>query len=162
MRVLALILALLAAMCASASDAAFEDDVFECDFDRWHVGAGASLVLPQGGGAMRRVAGAEVRAGYYMTEMWTAEFAASRLENVTGLSAGFMWHWWGYERFDPFFTYGAKGWLDGFGAGPYGGIGALWNIDDYWSLRLDFDATLAVGAGEYMVYSLTAGIRRTF
>ena len=156
-------LSLLASSFALAiATVARADESEDYEFDRWHVGSGVCTVLPQGGSPMRHAVGAEVTAGYYISEMLTFEASVSLVEKYAGLSAGFLWHWWGYERLDPFFVYGAKGWLDDCGAGPYAGAGAFWNLDDRWSLRFQSDATLAVGNGAWMAYSFSLGLRRTF
>ena len=137
-----------------------DDDVFE--LERWCVGAGGSLLLPQGGGDVaRRCAGGEMRFGYYLDEFWLAEFATSRLENLTGFSADVLWHWWGYERLDPFFTFGACVLVDK-EIGPAFGTGTFWHLDDHWSLRFDFTTALGLEHSTEMLYSFSAGVRRTF
>lgn len=146
------------AFCSGSLAAEDEDDVFE--LDRWYAGAGATLVLPQGGGEMRRLGGATARFGYYVTEFWALDFAADWCEDHAAVSGGALWHWWGYERFDPFFTFGLRDWIET-DAGPYGGAGAFYHLDDHWSLRFDFSAMLGVENGE-MVYSLCAGIQRSW
>lgn len=148
---------------ASAQDAGFASGE-ECPFDRFYAGAGAMLVLPEGGSQMRRLGGAAARAGCYLNEFWAVEAEAAALENFAGLSAAVLWHWWGYERFDPFFTFGAKGWL-GHGdgqLGPKAGIGSFYHLTDSWSLRFDADATLGLDTETETVYSVSAGLQRSF
>ena len=83
---------------------------------------------------------------------------------VHGLSADVLWHWWGYERFDPFFTFGAKGWIghDRGQVGPKAGIGSFYHLTDTWSIRFDADLTLGVDGGCETLYTLCAGIQRSF
>lgn len=136
----------------------------ECEFDRWYAGAGAVMTLPEGGSSMRRLGGGAVRAGYYFAEFWAVETEAAALENFAGLSADVLWHWWGYERFDPFFTFGAKGWIghDRGQAGPKAGIGSFYHLTDTWSIRFDADLILGVDGGCETLYTLCAGIQRSF
>ena len=154
-----------AAMSLSASekDAGFSAEE-ECAFDRFYAGSGAMLVLPGGGSRMRRLGGGAARAGYYLAEFWAVEAEAAALENFAGLSAAVLWHWWGYERFDPFFTFGAKGWV-GHGdgqLGPKAGLGSFYHLTDSWSLRFDADVTLGLDTEAETVYSVSAGVQRSF
>ena len=70
----------------------------------------------------------------------------------------------GYSRFDPFFTAGARGWIGGSGGrvGPAAGVGTFWHLPDEWSLRFDAAATLGLDTETEVVYSLSAGVQRSF
>ena len=140
---------------------AVEDEDDDYEFDRWYVGASATLVMPQGGGDMRRLGGATARVGYYVTEALAVEADAAWLEDCAGLGVQGLWHIWGYERFDPFLTFGARGWIDG-DLGPVAGLGAFYHLTDNWSLRADAQATLGIDSDCDMVYSLGAGVQYTF
>ena len=140
---------------------AVEEDNEECDFDRWYVGASATLALPQGGHAMRRIGGATARFGCYFTEALSLEADAAWLENCAGLGVQGLWHLFGYERFDPFVTFGARGWIDG-DVGPAAGLGAFYHLTDSWSLRADAQATLGLDGDCAMVYTLGAGVQYSF
>ena len=152
-----LALVLLVMSPASAADDAGD----EYEFDRWYAGASATLVLPQGGQRMRRLGGATARFGYYISESLSVEADAAWLESSAGLGVQGLWHFYGYERFDPFVTAGARGWIEG-NAGPAAGLGAFYHLTDSWSLRVDAQATLGLDGGCAMVYSLGAGIQRSF
>ncbi len=145
---------------AAESDGFAEEETYE--YDRFAVGAAAQIVLPQGGQKMARRGGAAARVGYYLTEMLAVEGEAAWLENRAGLAVRGLWHWWGYERLDPFFTFGVRGWLNHGQVGPSGGFGAFYHIDDFWSLRFDADATLGVESDVGMAYGFAVGIQRTF
>jgi hypothetical protein len=122
------------------------------------------LLLPGGGSDMRRLGGAAARSGYYLTEFWAVEAEAAALENSAGLSAAALWHWWGYERLDPFFTFGAKGWI-GRGEGQVGpkiGLGSFYHLTDSWSLRFDADFTLGIEEETEALYTASAGLQYTF
>ena len=140
---------------------AVEDEDDDYELDRWYVGASATLVMPQGGGDMRRLGGATARVGYYATEALAVEADAAWLEDCAGLGVQGLWHIWGYERFDPFLTFGARGWIDG-DLGPVAGLGAFYHLTDNWSLRADAQATLGIDSDCDMVYSLGAGVQYTF
>ena len=145
----------------------------EVGFDRWHVGLSGSLLLPQGGSKMHRVGGAALRGGYYLAEDWAIEGEAAWLEDAAGLSAAALGHFqgwdfygdlFGYSRFDPFVTFGARGWI-GRGCGQVGpkvGLGAFYHLTDSWSLRADADATLGLETNCEMLYSLSVGIQHSF
>ncbi len=155
---LALLVAATGSVRGDASDFA-EGDYFE--LDRWYAGGAALLVLPEGGSEFGRVGGATLRAGYYMNEFWAAELEGCLAERRSAACAGILWHWWGYERLDPFFTFGFRNWFsDDFG--PCGGVGTFWHIDDHWSLRFDAGATLGVSDGCDMLYQFSCGIQRSW
>ena len=131
------------------------------ELDRLYAGSSATLVIPQGGSDMRRLGGATARIGYYVTETLAVEADAAWLEDCAGLGVQGLWHLWGYERFDPFVTFGARGWIDG-DLGPVAGLGAFYHLTDNWSLRADAQATLGIDSDCDMVYSLGAGVQYTF
>ncbi|MBR3223221.1 MAG: hypothetical protein IKF72_13450 [Kiritimatiellae bacterium] len=138
-----------------------------------YVGAGASLTLPQGGSSMRRLGGGSLRVGWYLGEFWAVEGEAAWLEDSAGLGVDALLHlqaWslygdlFGYSRFDPFVTAGARGWIGGAAGqvGPAAGVGAFWHLTEDWSLRFDAGATLGVDSRVETVYTLAAGVQRTF
>ena len=138
-----------------------EYDYVEYDFERWYIGARAVAVIPQGGGEMRNLCGAGAYLGYYIDDFLTVEFSSAWLEDTAALSLKGLWHWWGYERFDPFFTFGASGWING-EVGPTFGWGAFWHLNDYWSIRFDADATYGLDDADEMVYSIALGLQWSF
>lgn len=145
----------------------------ERGFDRWYVGLAGQMMLPQGGSRLHHVGGAAVRGGYYLTEDWAVEGEAAWLENSAGLALDALGHFqgwdlygdlFGYSRFDPFVTFGAKGWLGRScgQVGPKVGLGAFCHLTDSWSLRADADATLGLEASCEMVYSFSVGVQFGF
>lgn len=157
-RCLSLILGLVVSLAVYAED---DYDYVEYDYEQWTVGTQGTLVLPQGGAKMHRRGGATIRAGYYIDDAWMLEGTAAWLEDSVGLGVNLLWHWWLYEPFDPFFTLGADGWIDG-GVGPSLGWGCYWHVDDNWSLRADAKATLDVDGADEMIYSLSLGLQYAF
>ncbi len=155
-------LALMAiAAVAAASPSVASEDVGEYEFDRWYAGAAGTMVFPQGGSAMRRLGGATARIGYYLTESLAVEADAAWLEDCAGLGVQGLWHIYGYERLDPFLTFGARGWIDG-NVGPTAGIGTFYHLTDSWSLRFDVQSTLGLDGGCAMVYMVGAGVQYSF
>ena len=143
-------------------------------FSSPYVGAAGALVLPPGGSDLRRVGGAAVRAGAYLSDFAALEGEAAWLEDSAGLALAALVHaqaWsvygdlFGYSSFDPFVTAGARGWLggrDGGQLGPQLGVGAFWHFDDNWSLRADANATLGLETNVEVVYSLAVGVQYGF
>lgn len=157
-KVLAVLVAAMTAVVSVAADFAEEE---EYDFNQVYVGASATLLLPQGGSDMRRLGGATARVGYYVSEMLAVEADAAWMEDCAGLGIQGLWHCWGYERFDPFLTFGARGWISG-NFGPVAGFGAFYHLTDNWSLRGDAQATLGLDGDCEMVYALGLGVQYTF
>ena len=138
-----------------------------------YVGAAGSLMLPQGGSRLHRLGGAALRGGCYLDENWALEGEAAWLEDFAGLGVQALGHFqgwslygdlFGYSRFDPFVTLGAKGWIgDGCGqVGPKAGVGAFYHLTENWSLRADADATLGLETSCELLYSFSAGIQYAF
>ena len=145
----------------------------EVGFDRWYVGLAGQLMLPQGGSRMHHLGGAAIRGGYYFSENWALEGEAAWLEDAAGLSAVALGHFqgwdlygdlFGYLRFDPFVTLGARGWIghDCGQVGPKVGLGAFYHLTDEWALRADADATLGLESNCEMLYSLSVGVQYSF
>ena len=143
------------------------------DFDRGYVGVSAAMTLPQGGSRLHRIGGAALRGGYYLSETWALEGEAAWLEDSAGLAVDALGHFqgwdlygdlFGYSRFDPFVTFGAKGWIgrDCGQVGPKVGLGAFYHLTDEWSLRADADATLGLETNCEMLYSLSVGVQYSF
>ena len=160
-----------AAVATAAEPSSMEEET--SDSTSGYVGAAAAVVLPQGGSSMRRLVGGAVRAGWYFGEFWALEGEAAWLENMAGLGVDALWHiqgWplygdlFGYSRFDPFLTAGARGWT-GRGSGQVGpavGIGTFWHLTDDWSLRLDAVATLGLDSNVEVGHAISVGVQRDF
>ena len=139
-----------------------------------YVGAAGQLILPQGGGRLDLAGGAVVRAGTYLAEPFALEFEAGQTEKYTTLTVDGIFHLsgiyyydylFGFSRFDPFFSVGARGWFDGDGrgeVGPKSGLGAFYHLSDHWSLRFDVDATLGLNGREEVDYTFSAGLQYFF
>ena len=154
--------AVAAAICTvRADDSAAESEWADYEYERMYVGAQGSVLVPQGGARTRRQGGGVARAGYYVDDFLSVEAAASFLEEGAGLSLRGLWHWWGYEKFDPFFTFGAAWWTEGV-AGPAAGWGCFWHFDDNWSLRFDAEAMLDVGPDSSIAFAISFGVQYAF
>lgn len=159
----------LAGLAAAAvwTASAVEDDYLEFaevgEYEHFYADWQATMALPEGGrgGRMRRLGGATMRLGGYVSDAWAVECAAGLHENRGYAAAGVLWHWWLYEKFDPFFRLGAAVWAPGT-AGPAAGWGCFWHLDDYWSLRADVDWTLGIDSGSTGVFALSIGVQYSF
>lgn len=162
-----------AVLCLMSSVLFASEGAEEIGFDRWYVGAAGQMMLPQGGSRLHHIGGAALRGGYYLSEFSAIEGEAAWLEDAAGLSAAFLGHWqgcdlygdlFGYSRFDPFFTVGARGWIGRSGGqvGPKVGVGAFYHLTDNWSFRADADATLGLETNCEMLYSLSVGVQYAF
>lgn len=140
----------------------------EEDLTSFYLGASGSLVLPQGGSRLPHLGGAALRGGYYFNDWFALEGEAAWMEDRAGLAARGVIHWkgwnewdmlFGFSRWDPFFTLGAKGWLPDGQVGPAAGIGCLYYLDDNWALRFESEATLGLDTNVEMIYSLSVGVQ---
>ena len=68
----------------------------------------------------------------------------------------------GYERLDPFFTFGVKGWMNDGDVGPYAGLGALYYLSDEWAFRGDLDVTLGLEREIEVDWSFSLGFQYSF
>lgn len=139
-----------------------------------YLGASGALTLPQGGSRLRRLGGAAVRGGVYLSDFWAVEGDVAWQENAAGLGVDALVHvqaWsaygdlFGYSAFDPFVTVGARGWLVSDGGGQVGsqmGVGAFYHLDDSWSLRAEVNMTLGLETRVAAVYTISVGIQRGF
>ena len=158
MKTYVLALSILAALACSAGD-------------EWYAQGAAQIALPQGGAGMRRLGGGAVRVGRYVADPLALECEAAWLENSAALAARAVWHlhgWkefdmlFGYERFDPFLSAGARGWFHDGQVGPLAGIGAYYYLTDDWALRFDADATLGLDTHVEAAYTVSAGVQYFF
>lgn len=147
----------------------FADDIGfsteeECEMNRFYLNAAATIVLPGGDSDMRRLGGGTARCGYYFSDFWAVEAEIASLENNVGFAGAVLWHWWGYERFDPFFTFGAKGWTGRGNSqiGPKIGTGCFYHLTDSWALRFDADFTLDLESDNETIYTVSAGFQYSF
>lgn len=164
------ILSILLAGCFLSALAEEEDEY--ADFDRFYVGGTAALLLPGNGNTLNERGAYGVRAGWYLEEDLAVEGTFQYAEGLGGAGAGVLWHWFGYERLDPFFTCGVQSFFgdgrrfgDGrhrTGAGPCVGAGAFWHLTEHWSLRVDFGAALGFDSPCSMVYSVGLGLQCSF
>ena len=163
----------LASLLSLASLASFADVEFESVSDAWYVGVAGELMLPQGGSKLHRIGGAALRGGYYLTDHSALEGEVGWLEDACALAVRDVVHFagwgaydelFGYSRFDPFFTVGARGWIGRScgQVGPEAGLGAFYHLTDEWSLRADAGATLGLESNVEMLYTLSVGVQYSF
>lgn len=145
---------------------------FSCGAVQTYLGAAGALTLPQGGSHMRRIAGGVLRGGVYLDENLAVEGEAGCQEDACGLAVQGLVHFceldlysrfFGYSRFDPFLTFGARGWIGGEGqVGPKTGVGAFYHLTDSWSFRGEADVTLGLDGETAAVYTVAAGFQYSF
>ena len=138
-----------------------------------YAGLSGALMLPQGGSKLHRVGGATLRGGAYLSDWLAVEGALAWQEDLAGIEARGLWHWqgselysyyFGYSQLDPFFTFGACGWLgEAKGqVGPQLGFGTFYHLTDCWSLRFDADVTLGLESRRELLYRFSAGVQYEF
>lgn len=138
-----------------------------------YVGVTGDLVLPQGGSAMRRLGGASVRVGTYLSETCAVEGSVGCAENSAVFGFGVLAHaygwslydrYFGFSAFDPFVTLCARGWIGSTGGqvGPSAGLGAFYHLDDNWSLRAEADVTVGLDTDVEAVSLLSFGVQYSF
>ncbi|MCQ2368431.1 MAG: rRNA maturation RNase YbeY [Kiritimatiellae bacterium] len=137
--------------------AASEDDEI-IDLERYCVSCSAKAFVPETG---RNLVGASFRSGYYLNEFWAIEGEVGILEDDAMLGADVLWHWYGYERLDPFFTFGALGIIDG-SYGPKMGAGAFYHLTDSFSLRADADLIVDLDDDGNRAYVFSLGAQYSF
>ena len=161
--VFSIMLIVVSALCADDTTKFTFGD--ECEFDRSYVSAGAGIMLSEGGGShdVRRLGGAAMRTSWYLSEFWAVECELGVFEDNVLLGVDALWHWWGYERFDPFFNFGACGIIGSSGEiGPKLGTGFFYHLTEKLSLRFDAGALLGLEDETEIVYTLTTGVQISF
>ena len=121
----------------------------------------AICYLGLSGGVVDHSAGGSVRAGVYADEFFAVEVEAGRYEQHTTGAVGALWRWqgaeiynrfFGYSKFDPFFTVGV----------PKAGVGAFYYLDDNWAIRADIDARLDLETWREVWCSASIGLQYDF
>lgn len=167
LKIATVFVSLVAGFGLGAAENGFEE---EAAYSPFYAGAAAQMVIPQGGHAMHRLGGAAARVGYYVSPALAFEGEAAMLEDRCALGVRSLWHlngWetfnrlFGYERFDPFLSAGARGWIEG-DAGVSFGLGGFYYLTDEWALRFDADATAGLDGGLRMLYTFSVGIQYSF
>jgi len=158
-------------MCAAAVSLAAAAIAQEASPGPAYAGAAGAMVIPQGGGRMRRLGGGVARGGRYLSDALALECEAGAFENGAAMAARGLWHaqgwdWFGmlfgYERFDPFLSAGVRGWAPRGQVGPCFGVGMFYYIDNSWALRADFEATLGLDSSAEADFSISVGLQYSF
>ena len=123
---------------------------------------------------MRRLGGAEARFGRYFDEAEKlaveGEFGVAEDKGalaVRGVAHFALWDWFnrmfGYERMDPFASFGARGWIGSRGqVGPAFGLGAFYYLSDDWALRFGYEFTLGLDTEVEGYHSVSVGLQYSF
>ncbi len=154
----------------------------ELEYDRWYSSVAAGMLLPGGGSSLSQSATVNARFGYFLSESFAVESEFSVVPNAVSKSAGNqtlvgwaaqgVWHFMGYERFDPFLTFGVASF---FGSrhvfednsfrnafGPTVGIGALYHLTDHLALRADARGCMSVGTPAGVLFDVSLGMQYSF
>lgn len=160
---------------ASAVEELFVDE----EWAPHYVSAAAGVLLPGDGAKLDPAAAVRLGAGYYTTDTFAWEGGLSYVPRargakdgsgaILGVGAGGLWHWWGFERLDPFFTFGAEAMFSEthpFGdsshrsaIGPYLGAGTFWHLSETAGLRFESRMLLGVDGPCEILYSVAAGLQ---
>ena len=135
------------------------------DFDAFYVGSSVGAFMPDGAARPRSAALAVARVGWYSSDTLAYELeAGSSIRGKAGNLAlggvGVLWHWWGFERLDPFFTCRAA--VAGRSCGPEAGTGFFWHLSETASLRADARMLLDATDGCVPLYCASLGVQFAF
>ncbi len=154
----------------------------DSEYDRWYSSAAAGVLLPGGGSSLSRSMMMNARFGYFLSESFAMEFEANVTPNavsevsgnqtLVGAVAQGVWRFMGYERFDPFLTFGVASF---FGSrhvfrdgdfrnafGPTLGIGVLYHLTEHFALRADACGCMTVGTPCGMMFDISVGVQYSF
>lgn len=163
----------------------------ESDGTCWYAGAAGGVMIPGGGGSLRRAAEVSVRCGRYLSDFFAFELEGlcapwAVLDSgggatISGVALQGVLHcagWeafdrlFGYERFDPFVMLGGAARFTGHhvfaddsrrtAQGPVFGLGAFYHLSDYLSLRIETRAQLCCDSPCGMLYGVYAGLQYSF
>lgn len=179
------------ALCAMGSMVLFAQ---EEDQPRWYVSPGVGMMFFEGNQPVNEGLNMALRLGYDLADHWSLEGGLSWAPNITsngrhghddgrrgydlsgqsirGAFGDVLYHFYRFERFDPFLTAGfgyyrsnnrvfCEG--DEFSVcGPRLGLGAMYHLTDRWSVRADFRSFMAIDETCEMTYTGDAGITYWF
>ena len=153
------------------------------DFDHWYLEAAVGMLMPGCGNELKRGFNMVGRGGYNFNEHFGLEVEGQIAPNMTmrhqgggqkirGFGAQGLWHPFGYERFDPFLSFGAGTYFGSnhvfggddrsWGGGPRVGLGAMYHMTDHWALRGDARATMLIDDPVGMMFDWDVGVVYSF
>ncbi len=154
----------------------------ELAYDRWYSSVSAGMLMPGGGSSLSKSAMVNARFGYFLSESFALESEVNVTPNAVSHSAGNqtlvgaavqgVWHFLGYERFDPFLTIGFASFFgsrrvfedDSFrnAFGPTLGIGALYHLTEHFALRADARGCMCATAPAGIMFDVSVGVQYSF
>ncbi|MBR1871348.1 MAG: hypothetical protein IJ802_05935 [Kiritimatiellae bacterium] len=158
----------------AAQQTPMEEYFADEEYEPFYANFRAGMILPGNGlKANKPTATASVSAGWYANDTFawegTLSYAPNAPEALAGVAAGALWHWWGFERLDPFFTFGGAamcGEAHIFSNGkhrtsiePYAGAGTFWHITESISIRAEGTAHIDAASPCGMFYTISAGLQ---
>jgi hypothetical protein len=150
--------------------------------DRWYTGSTGMMFLPGGGSSLKRAGGVSANLGYFLTDSFALEADIASVPNAVSSRVGNSsltmfgiqgaWHFMGFERFDPFLTFGASSLFSTHHVfsddsrkcafGPTFGIGFLFHLSDNLALRADSKAMVLMDSPSEMAFTIAGGLQWSF
>lgn len=150
--------------------------------DRWYTGVSGAMFLPGGGSSLERAGGVSAYLGYFLTDSFAVEADVISVPNavsshggnstLTGFGVQGAWHFMGFERFDPFLTFGASALFSSHhvfaddssrsALGPTFGFGFLYHLSDNLALRADSKAMVALDSPSGIAFTIAGGLQWSF
>lgn len=150
--------------------------------DRWYAGVSGAMYLPGGGSSLKRAGGVSAHLGCFISDSFALETGLMSVPNavssrggnvsLTGFSVRGAWHFMGFERFDPFVTFGA---FSTFASGhvfaddshrtafgPSVGLGFLYHLSDNLALRAESVAAVAIDTPGEVAFTVSGGLQWSF
>jgi outer membrane protein OmpA-like peptidoglycan-associated protein len=155
------------------------------DAPRWYVSPGVGMMFFEGGQKTDPAVNTLLRLGYDFSDHWSAEGGISWAPNATynnadggdkfsgqsiqGVFADGLYHFYKYERWDPYLAAGLglyhahnhSTFYDGDSDsifGPRVGAGVMYHLTDNWSLRLDTRTMMGLAHDSEFIYTVDAGV----
>ena len=150
--------------------------------DRWYAGISGDVFLPGGGNSLKRAGGVSALVGYEVSDSWNVEALVMSIPNaasshggnsaLNGFALQGAWHFWGYERVDPFFTFGVQSLFSSdhvfaddsrrSAIGPTLGFGLAYHLTDNLSLRADARSMVSIDSPSGIAFSISGGLQWSF
>jgi hypothetical protein len=150
--------------------------------DRWYTGVSGAMLLPGGGSSLERAGGVSAHLGYFLSDSFALELDLISIPNavsshggnstLTGFGIQGAWHFMGFERLDPFLTFGASSLFSSHHVfaddshrtafGPTFGLGFLYHLTDNLALRADSKAMVTLDTPSEIAFTISGGLQWSF
>jgi hypothetical protein len=150
--------------------------------DRWYTGISGAMFLPGGGSSLERAGGVSAHLGYFLSDSFAVEANLISIPNsvsshggnatLTGFAVQGVWHFMGFERFDPFLSFGASSLFASHhvfaedshrsSLGPTFGLGFLYHLSDNLALRAESKAMVMLDTPSGIAFTIAGGLQWSF